>query len=224
MARKGPLITLAGGGALAAVLLAASVNAASGDGDDRDLAGDETAASPAPASSPAASESPAQEVAEDPEPVTYVGNVDGGGASVAIIVDGEEATAYVCDGYAVEAWLTGTARNGELVLSAENGELLGSYNDESATGEITAAGLDRTFTVGQVDPPDGLYQFADTVVGGAEVEGTWIVLPDGTQVGLAYVDGEISGTLEADDPAPSIDLETGDVVLNDVPVAPARLG
>ena len=217
MTRKGPLLTLLGGGVLAAGLLVASINAASGQRDDaeQDLAGaGQETPSPA-AESPEPEESP--EPAEDSEPVTYVGWVDGGGASVAIIIDGDEATAYVCDGVTVEVWLNGPAINGELVLTGDDGELIGSYDDTEATGRTVALGREWTFTVEEVAPPEGLYAFADTIVGGAEVDGGWIVLPDGTQIGVLTVDGE-SG------PAPELDLATGQVEIEGTTVTVERRG
>lgn len=220
MTRKGPLVTLLSGGALAAVLLMASINAADEQGDpDPALAGDATATEQPPP--PEAEESPtpdpteededegdrADEGGEEPEPVVYVGYVDDGTASVAIAVTGDEATAYVCDGAEIEAWLTGSVRNGELLLSGDaDATLTGSFDDDRAQGETTVQGQDFDFTIEFVESPEGLYRFADTVAG-AEVEGGWIVLPDGTQVGLLTVDGETV-------PAPAINPVTGRVIVD----------
>jgi hypothetical protein len=202
MARKGPLVTLLGGGALAAVMLTASIIAATGGDDDPDpaLAGGSPTPEVSPDVSPEPEESPEPEA--DPEPVTYVGYVDGGGASVAIIVTGDEAVAYLCDGATVEAWLNGSARDGVLDLSGDGGSLTGSYDSGQAAGQAATEGRYFDFTIEAVAPPEGLYRFADTVVGGAEVQGGWIVLPDGTQVGLLTVDGQTG-------PAPALDLDTG---------------
>lgn len=218
MTRKGPLVTLLGGGALAAVLLVASINAASEESPDGDLAAG--SASPTQAAEPTAPPTtapPAEEPEVEAEPVTYVGYVDGGGASVAIIVTGDEAIAYVCDGSAVESWLEGPARNGELVLGSENGELVGSFDGTSATGQTTVDDLVWTFTVEKVEAPDGLYRFAETVVGGAEVEGALIQLPDGTQFGVATVDGQPQA-------APELDPETGEVQIEGTVVVAERVG
>lgn len=215
MTRKGPLVTLLCGAALAGVLLVASINAAGG-GDEPDpaLAG---GASPTPPPEPEPAQTGTPAPAQEEEPVTYVGYVDGGTASVAIIITGGEATAYVCDGAAAEAWLTGTAREGELRLDGDAGSLTASYDVDQASGETTAQGRDWTFTVESVDPPEGLYRFADTVVGGAEVDGGWIVLPDGTQIGLLTVDGETA-------PAPALDPATGQVEVAGQAVTADRLG
>lgn len=222
MSKRGPLLTLVGGGAVAAALLVASVNAARG-GDDRDdtAAGattpPEVTESPTGAPTDEPTDEPPADADNEPDPVTYVGWVDGGGASVAIIIDGDEATAYVCDGATVEVWLSGPARNGELLLDGEEGTLTGSYDADQATGETTAQGIDWTFTVEEVAAPEGLYRVADTIVGGAEVDGGWIVLPDGTQVGVLTVDGTPA-------PAPALDPAAGEVEVDGETVTVDRQG
>lgn len=222
MAGKGPLLTLLGGGVLAGGLLIASVVAAAERPDD---GGEQVAAqaTPTQAASPTAEPSPTPEPTEAPveeqAPLTYVGDVDGGGASVAIVINGEEVVAYVCDGVN-EAWLEGVADDGELDLTGSNGngaELVANYDEDSAEGEATAGGVTWTFTIEQVDPPEGLYRIADTILGGAEVEGGLIVLPDGRQIGVASIDGEAG-------PAPQLDPESGMVTVGDDPVAADRLG
>jgi hypothetical protein len=217
MSRKGPLLTLLGGGALALVLLVASINAATSRNDPgQDLAGaGQESPSPAPEESPEPAGTPEPE--EAPEPVTYVGYVDGGGASVAIIIDGDDATAYVCDGVTVEVWLNGPARNGEMFLTADNGELTASFDETQASGRTTALGREWTFTIAQVAAPEGLYAFAGTIIGGAEVDGGWIVLPDGTQIGVLTVDGQTG-------PAPELDLTTGQVEIGGQLVTVDRRG
>lgn len=206
MARSGPLLTLTAGGALAAVLLVASMNAAGGGGGDGggELVAGQAPPGEAPTGAPTPTPTPTQAPtgapeAERPEPVPYVGWVDGDdpAASLAIIVAGDEATAYVCDGDTVEAWLRGDADGGELRLTGDAGELRGTFDDAGATGEISVGELDLTFTIDLVEPPAGLYAAADTIRG-AEVEGSWIVLEDGTQVGFTYVDGEAVPAAEID--------------------------
>jgi serine/threonine-protein kinase len=216
MRQKGPLLTLLTGGALAAGLLVASIAAtAGGPAEDPSLASGATpSAEPAP--SPPAETSPPEPEPELPA-VTYVGSVDGGGASVAIIVDGDDTIAYVCDGASVEAWLQGSADAGELDLTGDGGSLIARYDDQQAVGETTVAGRTWTFTIEEVANPEGLYRFADTVVGGAEVVGGWIVLPDGTQVGVLAVDGEPQ-------PAPRLNPETGEVLIDGQVVTAQRQG
>jgi hypothetical protein len=241
MASNSPLLTLVAGGLLGAGLLVASSLAtpdepgsdASADAtevaaDATEVAADVTTepapgydeptaqggASPTPEPEP----SPDQTTPPDAEPRTYVGRVDSGGASVALIVSGNEAIAYVCDGVSVEAWLSGAVAGERVELANDGGATLtATYDDTGAAGEVSASGrASWTFVIEAVDPPEGLYRFADTVVGGAEVVGGWIVLPDGTQVGVVNVDGRR-------EPAEEIDLATGEVEIDGVAVTPRRL-
>lgn len=235
MARRSPLLTLLAGGLLGVGLLAASVLATpvqpAGDAaaaadatespepPDESPAADDPVDAPEPqagtepdaTAGPEPDESP-EPAPDEPDPVTYVGYVDGGGASVALVVTGDEAVGYVCDGVAVEAWVSGPAVAGRLDLASDDGATLtGTFDDAEATGETVAGDLSWTFTVEQVDPPEGLYRFADTIVGGAEVVGGWIVLPDGTQVGVVNVDGDPA-------PAEELDVGTGEVSVDGVTV------
>lgn len=229
MARNGPLFTLLSGAVLGIGLLVGAM-AATPDEDPtaaeaaaESTPGDDATPSPTPEPTAEPTPEPTAEPtpepstpADEPEPVTYVGYVDGGGASVAVIVTGDEAIAYVCDGASVEAWLSGSAEDGRLDLTGERGTLTGTLGDQQASGEAVADGITWTFTVEEVAPPEGLYRFADTIAGGAEVVGGWIVLPDGTQVGAVNVDGETG-------PASEIDLDTGEVSVEGVVVTPERV-
>jgi len=227
MARKGPLLTLLGGGVLAGILLVANVMATAEEPDvDGDLAGAQgdapatTAPAPAPTDTeeptpePTYSEEPTPE--PSPEPVTYVGRTDDEAAAVAVIFNGDEATGYVCDGV-TEAWLNGEVADGELELSGEDAELTASFDDDAVTGEVTAGGQTWSFEIEYVAPPEGLYRVADSILGGAEVDGGWIVLPDGTQVGLLTVGGKSR-------PAPELDTGAGEVTVGDDTIPVDRLG
>jgi serine/threonine-protein kinase len=208
------MLTLLGGAVLAGGLLVANI-LVTGD----DPAGDPVAAGGTPTTPAEPTATPTPEPAEVPEPtepVTYVGYVDGGGASVALVLDGEDATGYVCDGE-IEAWLTGPTGSGELALRGDGGELTAKFDESSATGEVTAGGQTWTFAIAQVDPPEGLYRVADTILGGAEVDGGWIVLPDGTQIGVLTLDGQSQ-------PAPRLDPATGAVTIDGRPVTADRVG
>ncbi|QSB12945.1 hypothetical protein JQS43_14845 [Natronosporangium hydrolyticum] len=230
MSRNGPLFTLLGGGALAAVLLVTSINASNDEPPSSDPALAGGAAEQTPATPDATGEAtpdgtpepdpsadPGAGVVDEEEAVTYVGWTDDDEATVAIIVEGDEATAYVCDGDAVEVWLRGDASDGALNLTADDGDVLtGGYDQDQAEGETTAAGFDYDFTIERVDAPEGLYQVAATI-SGAEVDGGWIVLPDGTQVGLLTVDGVTQ-------PAPALDPGTGQVTIDGRLVVAGRLG
>jgi hypothetical protein len=218
MARKGPLLTLLGGGVLAAGLLVAStVATAQEDNVEPVAAGGTPTAEPTPTAVLSPSPEPAPAPEAEPDPITYVGRVDGDAASVAIVLNGDEAIAYVCDGE-IEQWLEGLASDGELELTGDGeSTLTATYDGDTATGEVTALGESYSFTVEQVDAPEGLYRVADTILGGAEVDGAWIVLQDGTQVGVLTVDGESAS-------APELDTSTGEVATDEGTVTAERVG
>jgi serine/threonine-protein kinase len=212
--RQGPILTLAAGVVLAAVLMALNLNAsrtraadqsAAGAGESTTVAG---AGSPAPTTSgPAPTTAPPVVEA----PTTYAGNVGGGGATIAIAVKDGKAIAYLCDGRSAEAWLQGTAQAGTLALTgAGNASLAGNYANGVATGTVTAAGREWTFSVGTVQAPSGLYR-ASADVANAQVVGGWIVLADGTQVGTQRQGDQVT-------PAPRLNLPDRTAVLNGVTV------
>lgn len=202
---------LAAVGALAIIVVGVSL-------DDDDSGGDRPAASedgPSPdpttaPTTPSASDTPtptptatSRTPPEQQRPTTFVGQAGGGVATLAVVVDDGEATAYFCDGVDLESWLGGKAFAGRLELSGDNGGLDGSFDGRRASGSVRVEGQRFDFTLRQVDPPQGLYRVADTI-SGAEVNGGWIVLPSGRQVGLLTVDGRSR-------PAPQLDPATGEV-------------
>jgi hypothetical protein len=209
---NGPRTILLTGAALAIVVVGATI--ASSQDDQDDSADDPPAtAETSPSSAPTQtsetedteSPTPTQESSppDKERPTTYVGRVDGGAATLALVDEGGEATAYFCDGAALESWLGGSASSSRLNLSGDNGELNAMVDGRQATGSVRVEGERFGFTLGQVSPPRGLYRFADTV-DGAEVSGGWIVLPGGRQIGVLTVDGRSQ-------PAPELDPATGQV-------------
>jgi serine/threonine-protein kinase len=206
------LLTLLAGAATAAVLVGLSMNASSHSAQRK--ADQLTNAAPAPVRSPEASPSP--EVSPSPEsppaapsappaaaaPRAYTSRVDGGKATVAIVVNGEKAIAYLCDGSKIEAWLSGKAAGAKLELTGDGGASLSAeLGGGKASGSAKAAGRSYTFAAPLAKAPGGLYRVAKRIRG-AKIVGGWIVLADGTQVGILTRDG-------APTPAPRLDPATG---------------
>ena len=130
-----------------------------------------------------------------PARADYAGEVQGGGASVAISIHGGQAIAYVCNGSVIEAWYKGTAVGGVLIMTGKNhAHLSAIYDFKKATGDILAHGTDYRFSVAEVHKPSGLYQ-AIAVVRGATIKAGWIVLPDGTQVGSLEPDADAAAAV-----------------------------
>lgn len=212
MKRKGPVITLAAGVVVASVLMVLNLNTTGGQDYDPAAAEPNAPAATTTAADPAATTQPAKPPATGP--VTYAGNVQGGAATLAIAIKDGTAVAYVCDGKKAEAWLQGTAAGGELSLTGPGeAKLTGTYGNGKAAGQVWAAGKKWAFSLASVKPPSGLYRAAADV-NGARVVGGWIVLADGTQVGVVSVDG-------VEQPASPLNPATGASDVNGSPVTAA---
>ena len=205
---KTPYLTLLVGAALGAVLLVASMLAT-----PKAPASPVAAATPAPAASATAQPSPASPtptataVANVPARANYAGEVNGGGASVAISIHHGQAIAYVCNGSVIEAWLKGTAANGHLTMTGKgHARLTATYRTKRAVGHVVAHGVRYTFSAPAVHKPSGLYR-AIAIVRGAKIKAGWIVLPDGSQVGS--LEPNTDAAAPSATRAPMLDVTTG---------------
>jgi hypothetical protein len=218
---KTPYVTLLVGAALGAVLLVASMLAT-----PKAPASPIAAATPAPASSapaqPASASPTATVVANVPARANYAGEVNGGGASVAISIHHGQAIAYVCNGSVIEAWLKGTAVNGHLSMTGKgHARLSATYRTKRAVGHVVSHGVRYTFSAPAVHKPSGLYR-AIAIVRGAKIKAGWIVLPDGTQVGSLEPNADAAAPSAKR--APMLDVTTGtaqdgDTVLVATPIS-----
>jgi hypothetical protein len=234
MKHKGPLLTLVTGVLLALVLGGLSVrqtaNASSSEAASRNAAAQSSvkdapkpsvtapipAGKKAPAKAPAATPAAPAQVQPASAPKVFAGRVDGSRTTVAISLSGGKAIAYVCDGDALESWLRGPAKAGRLNLTGEGGaKLTATYTANSASGSVEARGKKWTFTVPIAHKPSALYR-STANVRGAKIVAGWIVLRDGSQVGLATVNGK--GTA-----VPKLDPASGKATIagSTVPVVPA---
>ena len=215
MTHRSPLVTLAG--LLVAFAVFFGINLASSA--PRQATGPGySSASPSPSSaeqstSPSATEQasptarPSETATAEPEgdqfpnKVVYAGRTDDDSAAIAVAVLGDKAAAYVCDGRNVESWMRGTARDGELKQRAKNGDTLEAKLDGSKiAGEIEVGDEKLDFTIGEAKRPAGLYRArgSDYTIG-------WIVLSDGSQVGIETSEDGMST------PAPKLNPDQPDV-------------
>jgi len=137
----------------------------------------------------------------------YAGRTEDGNIAVAVAVLGNKAAAYLCDGESVESWLRGTVEDGDtLSLRNKNGtnELEAKLDDGRLEGKIDLGGTELEFTLDEAKKPAGLYRArgAKTTIG-------WIVLPDGSQVGVQTTGEESTPApkLEPDKPELTVDGE-----------------
>ncbi|MGH3696868.1 MAG: hypothetical protein ACRDRX_23290 [Pseudonocardiaceae bacterium] len=173
MSNRGPIITLLAVVGFAAVLLVLNMTIQS------------QTAGQAPATLPQApSVTTAPEPPSAPEQATYAGRTSGNEATIAIAVRGGDAAAYVCDGRRVEAWLEGTITDGQLSLQGARGAgATGTLGGDAVFGTVSVGGKQWPYSARLASPPAGLYQGSGPVNGAPNRIG-WIVLPDGSQVGV----------------------------------------
>ncbi|MCO8277499.1 serine/threonine protein kinase [Actinoplanes sp. TRM 88003] len=156
--------------------------------------------------------------ARDTTRVTFAAHLPGGKGTLYLALRDGVATAYLCDGNRVEAWFSGTVSAGTFDLTGKKGgTLAGRFTDDEATGSVDAKGISTDFTIPRVYKPSGLYKAAGKVRN-AEVKGGWIVLPDGSRVGVLSVGDQPqpAPSLEADGLTASVDGEALTVTEVDV--------
>jgi hypothetical protein len=203
---RSPLITLAAV-ALAFVIMF-TVNMLSGPpgssstGTVGPSAAATTAAAPeqtAPAT-PSVSASETAENSEFPEKVVYAGRTDDGPAAIAVAVVGNQAAAYVCDGRNVESWFRGTLDGGRISLKSKSGEMLRAELDgDHIKGTVQIKNDTQKFEINEASKPAGLYRAR-----GSETTIGWIVLEDGSQVGVQTTGAESTAAPQLDPENPRV--------------------
>ncbi len=224
MKRSGPLFTLLAGLLLALFML--SVNATTGTTGTRSTStgsespADTGAPNPAPtatatATATATPNKPSASPSPSPSKSTvrngdYAGRTDDDSSAVAVTLRDGKAVAYFCDGRNQESWLKGDVEaDGSMRLTdpkAEDQILSGQLTGKRIRGTVAMGQRKYGFTADRAVKPSGLYR-ATATVRGAKVDGGWIVLRDGRQVGILKRDDKAT-------PAPRIDPETGAVTVD----------
>jgi hypothetical protein len=214
MKRPGPLLTLLAGLVFGVFML--SLNAMTGTKNAPNPYRQASPGVSVSASAPPASSSPSPSVPPSPSPsrsalpnADYAGRTDDNSSAVAVSLRGGKAIAYFCDGRSKESWLKGDVKDdGTMKLTGKNGaELNGTLKDgRSIRGTVDLGGQRYAFTADKAVKPSGLYR-ATATVRGAKLDGGWIVLPGGKQVGILDRDGKPAA-------APTIDPETGTVTVD----------
>jgi hypothetical protein len=221
MAQHGPLVTavVVVGGLIGLMTVNASGGLVTTAGEQAPAATSTTAPPPtATTDAPPAEEAPPQATTTTteappaptfPAEVVYAGRATGSKLAIAVAVKDGEAAAYLCDGANVEAWLKGTAKDGKVDLRSSDGvnTLTGGLDGAALAGSVLLGGQQQAFSIVTAPAPAGLYrgEGGETTIG-------WIVLPDGTQVGIAK-------SAAGAGPAPELDPATGAVRVGGATVA-----
>ncbi|MCE3275157.1 MAG: hypothetical protein K0R13_1012 [Propionibacteriaceae bacterium] len=153
----------------------------------------------------------ASETAEDstfPEQVVYAGRAEDSQGAIAVAVLGSQAAAYFCDGRNVEAWFRGTVEGGSITLKSKSGATLEAELDGTEIkGTVQVKNDTVEFEIDEAKRPAGLYRAR-----GSETTIGWIVLPDGSQVGVQTTGSDSSAAprLDPEDPQVTVDGESLD--------------
>jgi hypothetical protein len=217
MKHRSPLVTLVVATVWFLVLLVANMvvqpggtTAESGASPPGETGSPPTSAPATPSNEPSTgastSPSPSATKTRDDNPyparVVYAGRTRDGDLAVAVAVLNGRAAAYLCDGSRVEAWLKGSVDGDEVKLLSRRGyELRAELEGARLVGRIEGPGEpEHRFSIGEARKPAGLYRAkgSRTTIG-------WIVLPDGSQVGVATTAGGTSA------PAPALDPNTSTI-------------
>jgi hypothetical protein len=186
-----PYLTLAGAAGLFAALLV--VNGMNSSGDDSDseygsggaatTAPTETSDEPTDSSEPTEPEqtAPTDGGAQLPAKAVFAGHTRKSGPAFAIAVLDGQAAAYFCDGVSAESWLTGETEDGAFSLTGKGSDAAsGRLAHHALVGKVTVQGQTYRFSIPNAKPPAGLYR----AEAGGETTIGWIILPDGSQVGI----------------------------------------
>jgi hypothetical protein len=155
------------------------------------------AASPSPSATKSADDS------KFPQKVVYAGRAEDGAGAIAVAVLGTQAAGYFCDGRSVESWFRGTVTGSDISLKSKDGATLqASLDGDHLKGSLRIKNERVRFEINEAKKPAGLYRArgSKTTIG-------WIVLEDGSEVG-------VQTTGQDSTPAPELDPENPQVTVD----------
>ena len=217
MKHRSPLLTLAAVAVAFAIMFI--VNMLSGPPGNSSTGTAGPSAAPATDTASAASSQPtetavaspslsASENVEDskfPEKVVYAGRTRDGSAAIAVAVLGDQTAAYFCDGRNFGSWFRGTVEGEDVSLTSKGGATLQARLDgDHVKGSVQIKNDPLKFEINEAEKPAGLYQAR-----GSKTTTGWIVLEDGSQVGIQTTGAESSAApqLNPENPQVTVDGE-----------------
>ena len=218
MKHRSPLVTLAAVALAFAIMFTVNMLSGPPGSSSAGTAGPSAAPTTGAATSPspqptktavATSSVSASESVEDnkfPEKVVYAGRTDDGSATIAVAVLGDQAAAYLCDGRSVESWFRGTVEGADISLRSKSGSTLEATLDgDHIKGTVEIKNDTQKFEINEANKPAGLYRArgSKTTIG-------WIVLEDGSQVGVQTTgtDSSAAPQLDPENPQVTVDGES----------------
>jgi hypothetical protein len=210
---RSPLLTLAAVAVAFAIMFSvnmlASPPGSSSTGSATPAAPTTASASPGSQETGTAAASPspsATKSAEDSkflQKVVYAGRAKDGAGAIAVAVLGTQAAGYFCDGRSVESWFRGTVTGSDISLKSKDGATLqASLDGDHLQGSLRIKNERVRFEINEAKKPAGLYRArrSQTTIG-------WIVLEDGSEVG-------VQTTGQDSTPAPELDPQNPQVTVN----------
>ena len=206
MKHRSPLVTLAAVAVAFIIMFTVNMLVSPPGGSSAEPAGPSTApATSAPAqqttsaaATPSASTSESTEDKTFPNKIVYAGRTDDKSGAIAVAVLGDQAAAYFCDGRSIESWLRGTVQAADIALKSNDGATLqASLDGDHLKGTVKIKNDRSKFEIDEAKKPAGLYRArgSKTTIG-------WIVLEDGSQVGIqtAAADSAAAPELKPESP------------------------
>ena len=218
MKHRSPLVTLAAVALAFAIMFTVNMLSGPPGSSSAGTAGPSAAPTTGAATSPspqptktavATSSVSASESVEDnkfPEKVVYAGRTDDGSATIAVAVLGDQAAAYLCDGRSVESWFRGTVEGADVSLKSKSGATLEATLDgDHIKGTVEIKNDTQKFEINEANKPAGLYRAR-----GSKATIGWIVLEDGSQVGVQTTgtDSSAAPQLDPENPQVTVDGES----------------
>jgi hypothetical protein len=149
---------------------------------------------------PSARASESADGSKFPNKVVYAGRTEDKSGALAVAVLGDQAAAYFCDGRSIESWLRGTVKGAEISLKSKDGATLQAALDGDHLKGILKIKSDRLkFEINEAKKPAGLYRArgSKTTIG-------WIVLEDGSEVGIQTTGTDSSAAPQLDPANPEV--------------------
>lgn len=214
MKHRSPLITLAAVAVAFAIMFIVNMSVSPPGGSSTGTATPPPApatavSSPAPqtsesaAASPSPSPSKSAEESKFPKKIVYAGRTEHDAGAIAVAVLGTQAAAYFCDGRSVESWFRGSVTGADLSLkSKDGGTLQASLNGDHLKGSLRIKNQRVRFEINEAKKPAGLYRArgSKTTIG-------WIVLEDGSEVGVQTTDQNSTAAPELDPENPQVTVD-----------------
>jgi serine/threonine-protein kinase len=211
---RSPLVTLAAVAVAFAIMFIVDMLSGEPGNSSSDTAG--PSASPATASASSPSSQPtetavapslsASESIEDskfPPKVVYTGRTRDGSAAIAIAVLGDQAAAYFCNGRNVESWFRGLVEGEDLSLKSKAGTTAQARLDgDHVKGSVQIKSDTLRFEINEAEKPAGLYRAR-----GSKTTISWIVLEDGSEVGVQTTGTDSTPAPELDPANPQVTVD-----------------